>query len=331
MCVDKKCVADQSGRNNRPIQCPSNCTNGGFCNSVGKCHCPNGFNPPFCQHFGMGGSEDGGPSLAPKGFVHHAILQFKTKKASFIFDLLIWFPVRRLFQIELYIIFLGIIPIVGFLFFIFYVFLDDDQKKYLGECIRRARGDDKGFASQLRPVPLLIQSTSVDKSSEDHQQQPTTEKRDFSNWVKNRVRLTLPSISIPIVNGPSISILSPASGCSTATITLSALNTPDESSSSTPVTFLHLPAQSSSAAAAQDKKQLLLTPPLQRVVLRPASPAPPAPVKMGITNKALEEEDVAVVNNVKSARNNKFPLLPPSSAKPALLWHVWRVGFFPPL
>jgi hypothetical protein len=41
---------------------------------------------------------------------------------------------------------------------------------------------------------------------------------------------------------------------------------------------------------------------------------------MGITNKALEEEeDVAVVNNVKSAKNNKFPLLPPSSAKPALL------------
>lgn len=220
----------------------------------------------------------------------------------------------------MYVIFLGIIPIVGFLFFIFYVFLDDDQKKYLGECIRRARGGDKGFASQLRPVPLLIQSTSVDKSSEDHQQPPTTEKRNFSNWVKNRVRLTLPSINIPIVNGPSISILSPASGCSTATITLSALNTPDESSSSTPVTFLHLPAQSSSAAAAQDKKSLLLTPPLQRVVLRPAPPAPPAPLKMGITNKALEEEeDVAVVNNVKSAKNNKFPLLPPSSAKPALL------------
>nr|CAH0109005.1 unnamed protein product [Daphnia galeata] len=294
VCVDKKCVADQSGKNNRPIQCPANCTNGGFCNNLGKCHCPNGFNPPFCQHFGMGGSEDGGPSLDPK--------------------------VRRLFQIELYVIFLGIIPIVGFLFFIFYVFLDDDQKKYLGECIRRARGGDKGFASQLRPVPLLIQSTSVDKSSEDHQQPPTTEKRNFSNWVKNRVRLTLPSINIPIVNGPSISILSPASGCSTATITLSALNTPDESSSSTPVTFLHLPAQSSSAAAAQDKKSLLLTPPLQRVVLRPAPPAPPAPLKMGITNKALEEEeDVAVVNNVKSAKNNKFPLLPPSSAKPALL------------
>jgi hypothetical protein len=200
----------------------------------------------------------------------------------------------------LYVIFLAIVPIVGFLFFVFYIFLDEEQKTFLYKTIRR---DGKGFASNLRPVPL-IQSPSVDKSVDN----PPTEKRNFSNWVKNRVSLTLPNIKIPIVNGPPISILTPASGCSTATITLSALNTPDESLSSTPVAFLQ-------PTTAQDKKQLLLTPPIQRVV-RPAPPPPPPSVKKGITNKALEGD---VVNNVSSTKNNKFPLPPPSSAKPALL------------
>lgn len=67
VCVDKKCSPDLSGRHNRPVLCPANCTNGGFCNNLGKCHCPDGFNPPLCQRYGMGGSEDGGPSLDPKG------------------------------------------------------------------------------------------------------------------------------------------------------------------------------------------------------------------------------------------------------------------------
>ena len=85
MCVDKKCSADQSGRNNRPVQCPANCTNGGLCNNLGKCHCPNGFNPPFCQHFGLGGSEDGGPSLDPKGCRHFS--QFFKRNFSLIFQI----------------------------------------------------------------------------------------------------------------------------------------------------------------------------------------------------------------------------------------------------
>ncbi len=211
-----------------------------------------------------------------------------------------------MFQIELYIVFLAIIPIVVFLLCILFVFLHDDQKKSLQNFFRN--GVNSGFAGRLHPVPL-IQSTSVDKSDD----QP---KRDFSNWVKNRVGLTLPRISIPpVANGPSVSILSPSSGCSTATITLSTLNTPDESMS-TP-TFPHRLPQSS---AAEDKKELLLTPPIPRVV-RPAPPPPPPiknkPARPGLANNAVLEADV--VNNVKSARNNQFPLPPPSSVKPALL------------
>lgn len=309
MCIDKVCSRDSLRKISGPLQCPSNCTNGGFCNNLGKCHCPDGFNPPFCQHYGMGGSEDGGPSVDPKGYntIPHTKLN---NLLTFSFGVI----VRRLFQIELYIIFLAIIPIIIFLLCICFTFLHDDQKKSLGNFFRN--GVNSGFAGRLmHPVPL-IQSTSVDKSDD----QP---KRDFSKWVKNRVGLTLPRISIPpVANGPSVSILSPSSGCSTATITLSALNTPsDEPQQSTP-TFPHRLPQSSSTTAGDKKEQLLLTPPIPRVV-RPARPPPPLvknkPVHPGFANSALALES-DVVNNVKKpARNNQFPLPPPSSAKPALI------------
>ncbi|KAI9559167.1 hypothetical protein GHT06_015956 [Daphnia sinensis] len=269
VCIDKQCSPDTSTRHNRPVLCPSNCTNGGFCNNLGKCHCPDGFNPPFCQRYGMGGSEDGGPSLDPK--------------------------VRRLFQLELYVVFLAIVPILGFLCFVFYFFLDDEQKEFFWLCIRPrcGRGANKGSSRLFHPVPL-IQSTSVEKSIDE-----MPEKRHFSDWVKNRVRLTLPSINALSANGPSSAILSPASGCSTATITLSALNTPDVALS-TPNAFLAVPP------SVDDKKQL--TPPVVRVI-RPAPPPPPPPAK----------PKTSVDDSAKSVKN-KFPLpVPPSSAKPPLL------------
>ncbi|KZS14634.1 putative Disintegrin and metalloproteinase domain-containing protein 28 [Daphnia magna] len=265
-CHLRKCSPDLSGRHNRPVLCPANCTNGGFCNNLGKCHCPDGFNPPLCQRYGMGGSEDGGPSLDPK--------------------------VRRLFQLELYVLFLAIVPIVGFLLFVFYFFLDDEKKKFFWVCVRHrcGCGGNKGFTRLFHPVPL-IQSTSIEKPIDE-----VREKRNFSDWVKNRVRLTLPSISSLSANGPSSTILSPASGCSTATITLSALNTPD-ATLSTPDAFLAIPP------SVDDKRQL--TPPVLRVI----RPAPPPPPKL-----------TASVDDRGKSVKNKFPLpVPSSSAKPPLL------------
>lgn len=228
------------------------------------------------------------------------VLQNSLRDSIFFCCLFSHDPVRRLFQIELYVVFLAIVPIAAFLFFVFYFFLDDEQKKSFWVSIRHqcGRGGNKGLAV-LYPVPL-IQSTSVDKAIDEHR-----EKRDFSVWVKNRVRLTLPNIILLPVNGPFCSILSPASGCSTATITLSALNTPD-ASLSTPDAFLAFPP------AMEDKKQLI--PPAARII-RPAPPLPPHPPQHPV---GVAKEDVAV-DSAKSAKN-KFPLpIPPSPAKPPLL------------
>jgi hypothetical protein len=64
MCVDQRCVAVSSVIK---AGCPHKCGMNGECNNLGKCHCKAGFDPPFCQHFGVGGSEDGGPASDPNG------------------------------------------------------------------------------------------------------------------------------------------------------------------------------------------------------------------------------------------------------------------------
>lgn len=64
MCVDQRCVAVSSVIK---AGCPHKCGINGECNNLGKCHCKVGFDPPHCQHFGAGGSEDGGPASDPDG------------------------------------------------------------------------------------------------------------------------------------------------------------------------------------------------------------------------------------------------------------------------
>ncbi|XP_046575534.1 disintegrin and metalloproteinase domain-containing protein 9-like isoform X1 [Haliotis rubra] len=60
ICVNHKCVP--LAKMNIP-QCPGNGCNGqGVCNSNGNCHCNNGFDPPYCNRPGFGGSVDSGPS-----------------------------------------------------------------------------------------------------------------------------------------------------------------------------------------------------------------------------------------------------------------------------
>ncbi|XP_058056166.1 disintegrin and metalloproteinase domain-containing protein adm-2-like [Anopheles bellator] len=41
--------------------CPRDCHGRGVCNSEGHCHCQPGYDPPFCEHRGVGGSLDSGP------------------------------------------------------------------------------------------------------------------------------------------------------------------------------------------------------------------------------------------------------------------------------
>ena len=190
-------------------------------------------------------------------------------------------------QIELYILFLTIFPIIAFLLFSFYYFLDEDQKKYFWICIRNPKewckfggqeGFSNGFTGRLPPVSL-IHSTSVDKPEDT----AAAGKRDFRDWMKNRVRLALP---IPSIRGgsPLVSPMSPMSGFSTAT-TLSAVNTPDE--------LLLTPA---GLPPPIDDKKLLLTPPVHRLRPAPPPPTPPKPRKnVAVSSEAMETNGIQVL------------------------------------
>lgn len=78
MCVNQKCMPVDSLR--RDVnKCPEDCNGNGVCNSMGHCHCKDGFAPPFCQYPGPGGSEDSGPASDPNG--KWFTFQYKIMKA----------------------------------------------------------------------------------------------------------------------------------------------------------------------------------------------------------------------------------------------------------
>ncbi|XP_015110577.1 disintegrin and metalloproteinase domain-containing protein 28 isoform X2 [Diachasma alloeum] len=63
MCVDQKCLTVENfmKRIDRDLACLNNCSGNGVCNSLGRCHCDEGFGPPDCTQRGLGGSQDSGP------------------------------------------------------------------------------------------------------------------------------------------------------------------------------------------------------------------------------------------------------------------------------
>ncbi|KAL7633269.1 UNVERIFIED_CONTAM: hypothetical protein RMT77_016374 [Armadillidium vulgare] len=81
-CVNKKCRA-LSPEEVKP--CPLGCSNNGVCNSKGNCHCDVPYSPPNCLYPGYGGSIDSGLSTNLKDYTD--------------------------FKKQIYLLFLGIIPV----------------------------------------------------------------------------------------------------------------------------------------------------------------------------------------------------------------------------
>ncbi|XP_049278959.1 zinc metalloproteinase-disintegrin-like EoMP06 isoform X1 [Anopheles funestus] len=50
--------------------CTHDCFGRGVCNSEGHCHCQLGYDPPYCEHSGVGGSLDSGPASTETGTIN---------------------------------------------------------------------------------------------------------------------------------------------------------------------------------------------------------------------------------------------------------------------
>lgn len=62
MCINQACVSIGSLN---VKQCPDDCNNHGICDNMGNCHCQKGFQAPFCDSPGPGGSILSGPASDP--------------------------------------------------------------------------------------------------------------------------------------------------------------------------------------------------------------------------------------------------------------------------
>ncbi|CAH1286643.1 unnamed protein product [Diabrotica balteata] len=93
MCVNQKCMSVSSLRKQGP-HCPDDCNGNGWCNNKGHCHCKDGFAPPTCDYPGPGGSLDSGPAADPNA--------------------------RQGIVAAIFIIFLGIVPLVAISAFLLY-------------------------------------------------------------------------------------------------------------------------------------------------------------------------------------------------------------------
>ena len=127
MCVNQTCVPVSSVVK---AGCPQNCNYNGECNNLGKCHCKVGFAPPFCDYPGPGGSLDGGPASDPSGtssVAHQSHLPIlMVLSLFFIFQV-----VRNKFVMAMFIIFLGIVPVVALIFCWWYFCRDRRQRSQL--------------------------------------------------------------------------------------------------------------------------------------------------------------------------------------------------------
>ncbi|XP_044726818.1 disintegrin and metalloproteinase domain-containing protein 12-like [Chrysoperla carnea] len=95
MCINQKCMPVENLRKSSIVSCPSDCNGNGYCNSKGHCHCKDDFAPPNCDYPGVGGSVDSGPASDPNA--------------------------NRDFVTAMYIIFLGIIPLIALMsLFVYY-------------------------------------------------------------------------------------------------------------------------------------------------------------------------------------------------------------------
>ncbi|XP_034426955.1 disintegrin and metalloproteinase domain-containing protein 9 [Hippoglossus hippoglossus] len=61
-CVDFKCVNASALSPNLDCDAQTTCNGRGVCNDQGRCHCDNGWAPPYCDKSGRGGSVDSGPA-----------------------------------------------------------------------------------------------------------------------------------------------------------------------------------------------------------------------------------------------------------------------------
>ncbi|GAB6023339.1 hypothetical protein CHUAL_008140 [Chamberlinius hualienensis] len=131
VCVSQRCVPVASLK---VSECPHDCSNNGACNSKGRCHCNNGYSPPYCDYPGIGGSEDSGPPRDPEA--------------------------TNMFVYAMYIIFLAIIPMLGISALFLYYYRGHIKTWWIVKARRRSVSKRAKDASKRRSRPVSTQISS---------------------------------------------------------------------------------------------------------------------------------------------------------------------------
>ncbi|CAG9821991.1 unnamed protein product, partial [Phaedon cochleariae] len=147
MCVNQKCMSVSSLRIQGP-SCPQDCNGNGWCNNKGHCHCKDGFAPPFCDYPGPGGSLDSGPASDPNA--------------------------RRGLVIALFVIFLGIVPLITIILLLSYYarrnfkfgWKKPSATTYVTNYFQHVMSACKGFGPSNKHSPVPTISTKVSQNDE---------------------------------------------------------------------------------------------------------------------------------------------------------------------
>ncbi|KAI4460526.1 adam a disintegrin and metalloprotease domain [Holotrichia oblita] len=322
MCVNQTCLSVESLRAVGP-RCPNNCNGNGVCNSLGHCHCKDGFGSPTCEYPGPGGSQDSGPASDPNA--------------------------RKEFVTAVFIIFLGIIPALALISLLLYyarqnLKLTWSQSSSTSKQISKSRG------------PVSFQPETLKRPTEDNHSLLTDEptsplKNEFFGHFKGftispkkiATEPSRPAPPIPVVpiivkspnlnrsntcaspkaNAPNKVVNRTSSVLTTASTNSSPPALPPLNNGANPRPIISSPILENSTCTAKE-----LLSPLKNAPKIPARPAPELPTVFAIkeTQRPLSAVDSTTVMTQEepkkplngSALNRIASFLKPAEKKPQI-------------
>ncbi|XP_017779843.1 PREDICTED: disintegrin and metalloproteinase domain-containing protein 9 isoform X2 [Nicrophorus vespilloides] len=288
MCVNQKCMPVASLRT-AIGNCPQDCNGNGVCNSLGHCHCHDGFAPPFCDYPGDGGSADSGPASDRSG--------------------------HKIFVAVMFIIFLGIIPTMAIIALLFYfhknkIFVFRKKSPLTAKSPQKSRSPP---FSPESPKRITEDNHSLLSSDQAH------EVGEFFGHFKG-FTLTPLKKEEPVRPAPPVPTVKTVSRSNSSALNATAPALPPLNPGSHPRPIISSPTLQNSTCTAKE-----LLSPLRNAPKVPSRHAPEAPNKENKIkdkeNKRPVSESIAIEDEKKPAKglNRITSFLKPHDKKPTVV------------